>query len=776
MEENEVVLYDWIQIADEWDTDINTGELTGHGDELESANIFGAISSRLGSLLRYAGLGSGQSGCKLPTQLVALLSCQGPWSVSLSPCGMYLAVLRRNYLELRSHHDNFATIKECTQIAIDRKPQWRKLFWSGTESSPAFVALALSSGKVFLFDSTLNVTKRLDPLGFGSENGIELSVAAVHFPRVRRATSRHVCVIHRNGAYTLYRFDQKNVATVVRRDVLETPNGIEDLVWAESHEMLITVGGQCQGQLARNRVGLCGWSYETKNGEFIGLTERHKIINAGESVYQRVKSGLLLAYDPLAVTGSRLITLTPDQTRLAIVELDGTISVWRANDLTPLHQFQIDDQPGSSEVPRDAKDARTLQAHYADLSSSLATRLSWWNGSLVVTRLSGAISVYAITNQGVIEQVTETDWASPAPCTSGAVDDCMFGLEQSLKSSGTKDFFDIEENEKTLVARSSDMLRGALYYLTEMERFNQAEQAATSTVKRDYKLFQLQRTTPAQMYLRLIDDGEYGRALTVAADYGLDTDLVYQKRWETSDFGSNAIDDFLRKITKRSYINEQIQYQLPETLDACRELIKFGLKGNGLAALRELATTSPDDLGFIVFDEDEADEDDETYSGFDPIEQKNFDRKKLKKLNAKLMSQIDFSTLIASQLSLLKTRAILLKYLDRLNTFEELNGGYGSEKARRNFQPQAYECFREHGLVEYAADCARAADWRTVETLFVFHQAELAPHRLAIVACMPECVPIDEYRILLPELNPETNEIIPIKAYRPRDQDPGVGS
>ena len=56
-----------------------------------------------------------------------------------------------------------------------------------------------------------------------------------------------------------------------------------------------------------------------------------------------------------------------------------------------------------------------------------------------------------------------------------------------------------------------------------------------------------------------------------------------------------------------------------------------------------------------------------------------------------------------------------------------------------------------------------------VETLFVFHQAELSPHRLAIISCIPECVPISEYRILLPELNPETNEIIPIEAYRPRD-------
>ena len=73
-------------------------------------------------------------------------------------------------------------------------------------------------------------------------------------------------------------------------------------------------------------------------------------------------------------------------------------------------------------------------------------------------------------------------------------------------------------------------------------------------------------------------------------------------------------------------------------------------------------------------------------SWFDPVKQKNFDRKELKKLNTKLMAQIDFTSLNAAQLNLLKTRALLLKYLDRLNTFEELNGGYGSEKARRNFQ------------------------------------------------------------------------------------------
>ena len=84
---------------------------------------------------------------------------------------MYLAVLRRNHLELRCADDNFVNVRQCTQISKDRRPQWRKIFWSGSVDG-TFIALALSSGKVFLFDSELNVTKRLDPSNSG---GIEQS-------------------------------------------------------------------------------------------------------------------------------------------------------------------------------------------------------------------------------------------------------------------------------------------------------------------------------------------------------------------------------------------------------------------------------------------------------------------------------------------------------------------------------------------------------------------------------------------------------------------------
>ena len=43
MEDSEVVLYDWIQLPSDWDSDINTDEFTTYID-LEPMTLFSAIS------------------------------------------------------------------------------------------------------------------------------------------------------------------------------------------------------------------------------------------------------------------------------------------------------------------------------------------------------------------------------------------------------------------------------------------------------------------------------------------------------------------------------------------------------------------------------------------------------------------------------------------------------------------------------------------------------------------------------------------------------------
>ena len=112
------------------------------------------------------------------------------------------------------------------------------------------------------------------------------------------------------------------------------------------------------------------------------------------------------------------------------------------------------------------------------------------------------------------------------------------------------------------------------------------------------------------------------------------------------------ISKFLRKITKRSYINEQVLNRIPDNLDNCRELLKFGLKGNDLPALVELANEKPEDLGFIFGEDGEGeneDDEDGEYRGFDPDEKIEFDRKKLEKRNSKYLEKIDFTKLNQAQ-------------------------------------------------------------------------------------------------------------------------------
>ena len=87
-------------------------------------------------------------------------------------------------------------------------------------------------------------------------------------------------------------------------------------------------------------------------------------------------------------------------------------------------------------------------------------------------------------------------------------------------------------------------------------------------------------------------------------------------------------------------------------MDNCRELLKFGLKGNDLPALVELANEKPEDLGFIFGEDDEGDNEDGEdgeYRGFDPEEKIEFDRKKLEKRNAKYLEKIDFTKMNQAQ-------------------------------------------------------------------------------------------------------------------------------
>ena len=138
-----------------------------------------------------------------------------------------------------------------------------------------------------------------------------------------------------------------------------------------------------------------------------------------------------------------------------------------------------------------------------------------------------------------------------------------------------------DEDDATVVTRSTRVVKQVLYYVTDSERF-QPPRKRPKLVSRTYRLIYLKSTTPEELYsrkvrcgtLRLeswrlccielashkcgkpafvtvrllclqIDREEYGEALALAKAYGLDCDLVYQRQWRKTPVSVASIQDYL---------------------------------------------------------------------------------------------------------------------------------------------------------------------------------------------------------------------------------------
>lgn len=91
--------------------------------------------------------------------------------------------------------------------------------------------------------------------------------------------------------------------------------------------------------------------------------------------------------------------------------------------------------------------------------------------------------------------------------------------------------------------------------------------------------------------------------MALANTYNLDTDLVYQTQWRKSELSLNAIAEHLSKITKRSWVLNECVVRVPDTIEAARELLNFGLRGANLETL--IAIDICDNDKFVTPDTDD---------------------------------------------------------------------------------------------------------------------------------------------------------------------------
>ncbi|XP_077864079.1 NBAS subunit of NRZ tethering complex-like, partial [Saccoglossus kowalevskii] len=155
-----------------------------------------------------------------------------------------------------------------------------------------------------------------------------------------------------------------------------------------------------------------------------------------------------------------------------------------------------------------------------------------------------------------------------------------------------------EDEDITMVSRSTRYVKQMLHFVTDFERF-QPPRKKPKVIERTYRLVTLRETTPEELYTRKIDLEEYGEALALAKKYKLDCDMVYQRQWRKSSVSIASIQDYLSKITKRSWVLHECLERVPEDIDAAKELLQYGLRGTDLEAL--IAIGKGQDKGRFIF-------------------------------------------------------------------------------------------------------------------------------------------------------------------------------
>ncbi|KAK7115948.1 NBAS subunit of NRZ tethering complex-like [Littorina saxatilis] len=717
------------------------------------------------------------AGCSLPEPLMGMVSSTLPWHLAISSSGTLAAVLQESCVEIRSQRDGFEGLVGRGSLPVDSNPHWRCMVWSPDES---MVACARSSGVVDVFDMVGTLLFSIQKPGAeaaGMVQDLSNSVSALIFTDIKpseKKWSAELLVIQHSGVLHSYFVDRDN-GFLLRHQFLftdEYPLGIAAATYDPKHKVLFVGGAalsESDGDAIPSRCdGVTAWRVLSDAPHYKILTDVDDKAMAAKrrSWLAKLRSSAMLSWAPPDMDGVFRLSLSPDGTSLVGLHHSGRLSVWDVPSLRLRHSTPLEEQPGFDEVNAALAENPTKRKKMKDLipHKKLIDVNFWSSQAIILARCSGAVTVSSInTLKNLLG--TSPEWFEPSPRVAEANDGGFLGLECELRfpkqrillgGGDDDDVEDSDDEDKSMVAMTTRATKQVMYYLTDSERF-QPPKKKPKTVTKVYRMVWLKSTTPEELFSRKIDAEEYGEALALAQAYGLDCDLVYQRQWRRSPVSLASISDYLSKISKRAWVLHECMERVPENIDAARELLQYGLRGTDLPALS--AITNSEDAGkFMLCDPEDGLYEDADVDRFNPAEVHLFEEKK-KEVRQQQLAEVEFKNLTLEQKELCRARLKLLQFLDRLKTYECILGG-GSAAAER-FNADFYKEFRAQNIVQLAAEYAQSSDWRALETLFTFHHADLASHRLAILSNFPETTLPADYGSLLPELGTdgEVNEM-----------------
>eukprot|EP00057_Strongylocentrotus_purpuratus_P023613 XP_011678087.1 PREDICTED: neuroblastoma-amplified sequence [Strongylocentrotus purpuratus] len=775
--------------------------------------VSSATARSLWTFVRSTGIPLGSSStCSLPATLIKLVNSQISWHIATASDGNLVAVLQDTCIEVRSSRDNFQTCVCKCQVPKDSHPQWRQLAWS---PDWALVACSDSRGNIRAFDlfgTLLFTIERARPQPPDSPVDFSCAVASLRFTDYKQTAqwSAELLVINYVGSLDSYLVSSSGEYQYDHTFQFGSyyPQGISCATYDAKHSLLF-IGGASQDDppdrpTSASCLGLTAW-------RVLSVPPYYKLVEDYDSEYGKVGASRKLFRRMTTVNnifkrsqkqdGIYRMCLSPKGGCLVTAHQSGLLCLWEVPSLRRKQAWPLEDQPGFNETNPNILVPMRKKANDGSSFSNLLMDINFWSEEAVIlARCSGAVAVCSVANLRNLLG-TSCEWLAPSPRVTLASEKGFMALDcesrslpmkrprsptdgerdgdTSMMTEGTDDEDeddDDEDEDAPFLTKTAKYMKEVMYYVTESDRF-QPPRKKPRVTHRTYCLLSVQKTTPDELFLRKIQNEEYGEALALSQRFGLDSDLVYQTQWRKSRVSLASIQDYLSKITKRSWVLHECLDRIPDDIDAARELLLYGLRGTDLQAL--IAIGNKEDRGRFILCSDEdielernfdnyrhGDDDDEED---EETEEEQFERKKKEK-REKLLAQVDFSKLTLEQRELCRCRTRLLGYLDRLKTYEEILGG--GESALRAYNEKNFEKFRSENIVEAAVGMARDSDWKASEIMFTYHGKDTLPHWLMILNNFPETTPPTEYKTLLPEASYESDpEVYSWDQDQHRDKD-----
>ncbi|XP_019858990.1 PREDICTED: neuroblastoma-amplified sequence-like [Amphimedon queenslandica] len=364
-----------------------------------------------------------------------------------------------------------------------------------------------------------------------------------------------------------------------------------------------------------------------------------------------------------------------------------------------------------------------------------------YGGQLLM--LEGEVSTRFSRRPTLLPSLSEySDEEEPVKETEEEEEEEEKGSDSALDDTLTDDK-DKRESSSDVRKRLSSVAKQIMYFLTEREQFrpHKEKQKERSTV---YRLVCLKSMPPEECYQRKIENEEYGEALELARQYNLDCDMVYQCQWQLSVPSVASIEDYLSKVSKMSWVLKECLHSVAPDFLTMKELLSYGLH-----------RTSFKELCILRSDQDSS------WKGIEEVDDE--------RLKQPLEVIAKWKSLSEDEIFLCQCRETLLKYLDRLNTYEVILGGPAA--TLDGYDSSVFGEFRNINLIQAAIDFAKDGQWEAVEALFDRHGNVVLPYRLIILSYLPETISFaGDIQYLLPTLN-EAGEVIEWEGESLRDQD-----